>query len=168
MLTDVDLKRLGIKKVAQRRNLYRKIQNIPEFTIPVDVPKDLSSWLHQIGLQDYKTKFRRNQIKTVRDMEALKSFTIKEINEDLNITKLGHVRRLQDAIKRLRNPTHDERVITKFKEEISQAFLHDLRSVNQEENKFWKDLIRACLEPASDAFGFEEILKGKLQNLRNE
>lgn len=38
MLTDVDLKRLGIKKVAQRRNLYRKIQNIPEFTIPVDVP----------------------------------------------------------------------------------------------------------------------------------
>lgn len=54
----------------------------------------------------------------------------------------------------------DERVITKFKEEISQAFLHDLRSVNQEENKFWKDLIRACLEPASDAFGFEEILKG--------
>lgn len=54
----------------------------------------------------------------------------------------------------------DERIITKFKEEISQAFLHDLKSVNQEENKFWKDLIRTCLEPASDAFGFEEILKG--------
>lgn len=57
-------------------------------------------------------------------------------------------------------PFSDERVITEFKEEISQAFLHDLKSVNQEENKFWKDLIRACLEPASDAFGFEEILKG--------
>lgn len=51
--------------------------------------KDLSSWLHQIGLEEYKPNFRRNQIKTVRDMEALKSFTIKEINEDLNITKPG-------------------------------------------------------------------------------
>lgn len=57
--------------------------------VHVVLQKDLSSWLHQIGLQEYKPNFRRNQIKTVRDMEALKSFTIKEINEDLNITKPG-------------------------------------------------------------------------------
>lgn len=54
-----------------------------------NLQKDLSSWLHQIGLEEYKPNFRRNQIKTVRDMEALKSFTIKEIKEDLNITKPG-------------------------------------------------------------------------------
>ena len=48
-----------------------------------------------------------------------------------------------------------------MKEEISQAFKHNLRSVNQKEHKFWKDLLHACLEPDLDAFGFEEILKGE-------
>ena len=48
-----------------------------------------------------------------------------------------------------------------MKEEISQAFKHDLRSVNKEEHKFWKDLLHACLEPDLDAFGSEEILKGE-------
>ena len=48
-----------------------------------------------------------------------------------------------------------------MKEEISQAFKHDLRSVNQEEHKFWKDLLHVCLEPDLDAFGSEEILKGE-------
>ena len=46
-----------------------------------------------------------------------------------------------------------------MKEEISQAFKHDLCSVNQEEHKFQKDLLHACLKPKLDAFGFEEIPK---------
>ena len=41
MLTEIDLKRLGIKKLAHRRNLHRRIQNIPEFRIPVDDPVSL-------------------------------------------------------------------------------------------------------------------------------
>ena len=48
-----------------------------------------------------------------------------------------------------------------MKEKISQAFKHDLRSVNQEEHKFWNDLLLACLEPDLDTFGSEEILKGE-------
>ncbi|XP_078327719.1 uncharacterized protein LOC111117764 isoform X4 [Crassostrea virginica] len=79
MLTEVDLKRLGIKKLAHRRNLHRRIQNIPEFRIPVDVPRDPSTWLETLGLAEYKANVQRNHIKTVRDMEALKSFTEKEI-----------------------------------------------------------------------------------------
>ena len=48
-----------------------------------------------------------------------------------------------------------------MKKEISQAFKHDLRSVNQEEHKFWRDLLHDCLEPDLDAFGSEEILNCK-------
>ena len=48
-----------------------------------------------------------------------------------------------------------------MKEGISQAFKHNLLSVTQEEHKFWKDLLHACLEPDLDAFGSEEILKGE-------
>ena len=55
----------------------------------------------------------------------------------------------------------EEREIAEMKEEISQAFKHDLRSVNQEEHKFRKDLLHACLELNLYNFGFEEILKGK-------
>lgn len=44
MLTEKDLKRLGIKKVAHRRNLLRKIQDIPEFKIPIDVPVCISNF----------------------------------------------------------------------------------------------------------------------------
>nr|XP_022306572.1 uncharacterized protein LOC111112966 isoform X3 [Crassostrea virginica] len=167
-LTEIDLKRLGIKKLAHRRNLHRRIQNIPEFRIPVGVPRDPNTWLETVGLAEYKANFRQNHIKTVRDMEALKSFTEKEIREDLHITKPGHIQRMKDAIKRLRNPTKEEREIAEMKEEISQAFKHDLRSVNKEEHKFWKDLLHACLEPDLDAFGSDEILKGNLLTLRNE
>ncbi|XP_048748701.2 uncharacterized protein LOC125660927 isoform X3 [Ostrea edulis] len=168
MLTEKDLKRLGIKKVAHRRNLLRKIQDIPEFKIPIDVPKDVTSWLVTIGLEEYKTNFKKNDIKTIKDMETLKSFKDQEIREELNITKPGHVQRLLDAINCLRNPTQEERIITEIKEQISRSHQHELKSVNQEEYKFWSDLIRACLEPGSDAFGFEEILKTKLASLRNE
>ena len=48
-----------------------------------------------------------------------------------------------------------------MKEEISQALKPDLRSVNQEEHKFWKDLLHACQEPDLNAFGSEEILKSE-------
>ncbi|XP_061191089.1 uncharacterized protein LOC133199272 [Saccostrea echinata] len=168
MLTEKDLKRIGIEKVAHRQKLYRKIQDIPEFKIPIDVPKDVSSWLHMIGLEEYKHNFNRNQIKTVKDMVALKSFTEKEIKEDLKITKPGHIKRLLDAIDCLRNPTPEERIITEIKEQIGRAYQHDLRSVNQEEYKFWADLIEACLAPSADVFGFEQILKTKLETLRNE
>ena len=58
----------------------------------------------------------------------------------------------------------EEREIAKMKEGISQAIKHDLRSVNQEEHKFWKDLLHACLEPDLDAFGYEKSFKGEPLN----
>ena len=54
-----------------------------------NVGGDPNTWLETVGLAEYKSNFRRNHIKTVRDMEALKSFTEKEIREDLHITKPG-------------------------------------------------------------------------------
>lgn len=38
MLTERDLKRLGIKKLAHRKILCRMIEDIPDFIIPVTVP----------------------------------------------------------------------------------------------------------------------------------
>lgn len=51
--------------------------------------KDVTSWLVTIGLEEYKTNFKKNDIKTIKDMETLKSFKDQEIREELNITKPG-------------------------------------------------------------------------------
>nr|XP_022311746.1 uncharacterized protein LOC111116983 [Crassostrea virginica]XP_022311747.1 uncharacterized protein LOC111116983 [Crassostrea virginica] len=114
MLTEIDLKRLGIKKLAHRRNLHRRIQTFRNLEFPLmfhgtlargnNFGGDPNTWLETVGLADYKASFRRNHIKTVRDIEALKSFTEKEIREDLHITKPGHIQGLKDAIERLWNP----------------------------------------------------------------
>ncbi|XP_078327737.1 uncharacterized protein LOC144623228 isoform X2 [Crassostrea virginica] len=69
------------------------------------IQRDPNTWLETVGLAEYKANFRRNHIKTVRDMEALKSFTEKEIREDLHITNPGHIQRIKDAIVCLSNPT---------------------------------------------------------------
>ena len=57
-----------------------------------NVGGDPNTWLETVGLADDKANFWQNHIKTVRDMEALKSFTEKEIREDLHITKPGTAR----------------------------------------------------------------------------
>lgn len=47
-----------------------------------------------------------------------------------------------------------------MEEQIRKACDHDMENVNKEENKFWSDLIQACLQPGSGAFSLETILKG--------
>ncbi|XP_062610784.1 uncharacterized protein LOC134272577 [Saccostrea cucullata] len=169
MLTENDLKQIGIKKVAHRRKLFRLIQDIPEFKIPIGVPNDVHSWLSGIGLLEYKQNFNRNQIKTVQDMEVLKTITKKEIKEDLRITKSGHIQRLLDAIACLRQPAKEEQIITEIKKQIGKVHnLKDLGSVNRQENKFWVDLIKTCLAPSADVFSLEQTLKKNLRTLRNE
>ncbi|XP_062598687.1 uncharacterized protein LOC134260123, partial [Saccostrea cucullata] len=169
MLTEKDLKRIGIKIVAHRTKLFRLIQDIPEFKIPIGVPNDVQSWLRGIGLLEYKQSFNRNQIKTVQDMEVLKTITKEEIEEDLKITKSGHIQRLLDAIPCLRQPAKEERIMREIKEQIGQIHhLEDLSSVNREEYKFWADLIKVCLTPSADVFSLEQTLKENLRTLRNE
>lgn len=51
-------------------------------------------------------------------------------------------------------------MITKIQEQIRKQYDKDMRNINGEENKFWNDLIKACLQPSSGAFSLETILKG--------
>ena len=51
--------------------------------------KDVSTWLKNIGLEQYKADFEREQIETSKQMEVLKSFGRREIEKELKITKKG-------------------------------------------------------------------------------
>lgn len=52
---------------------------------------DPYQWLQKLGLEIYKPNFQRNHIKSAQDMEALKSFSKKDIKKELGIKKTGKV-----------------------------------------------------------------------------
>ena len=53
----------------------------------------MEKWLAEIGLSQYSKAFRKEQIKTSKDMEVLKSFGRNEIEKELKITKIGKNRK---------------------------------------------------------------------------
>ena len=51
--------------------------------------ENVDKWLKTIGLSQYCKVFKREQIKTAKDMEVLKSFGRSELEKELKITKQG-------------------------------------------------------------------------------
>ena len=52
--------------------------------------ENVSTWLENIGLKQYKANFEREQIRTSKEMEVLKSFGRQEVEKELKITKKGN------------------------------------------------------------------------------
>lgn len=52
---------------------------------------NVDDWLEEIGLSMYRDKFYKNKIKTLKEMEILKSFNTKMIYDQLEIKKQGNV-----------------------------------------------------------------------------
>lgn len=167
-MTEKELKDIGIKTKGTKQKLLQEIQRLPTYEIVAEVPENVKTWLVNIGLEQYESKFTREQIRTSKEMEVLKSFGRNEIEKELKITKKGHIKRLLYAIRRLRNPTEEERKIIETRKAIDLASTHQLKKVNVEEHDFWERLKNKCLLPSSTVFGLEEDLKQKLGDLRNQ
>lgn len=167
-MTEKELKFIGVKKTAHIRYLLEGIKKLPDFDIETLVPKNAEDWLETIGLSQYLKNFKQNRIYETKEMEVLKTFDKKEIEKELGIEKVGHIKRLKYAISKLRNPTEEERTAMFVRKELENATTHSLRKVNLEEYAFWSDLKSQCLEPYSTVFGLEEELKKKLGGLRNQ
>uniref|UniRef100_A0A2C9L3V7 SAM domain-containing protein n=1 Tax=Biomphalaria glabrata TaxID=6526 RepID=A0A2C9L3V7_BIOGL len=88
-ITAKDLHHIGVKRKGHVQHLLDLISNLPGFEIHYKVPTDVKSWLKEIGLSMYKDTFSRNTIKTLKDMEILKSPHVKEIVDQLGIVKQG-------------------------------------------------------------------------------
>jgi len=65
---------------------------------------DISQWLRELGLEVYLESFQENEI----DAGVLPSLTLEDIR-DLGVTKVGHRRKLLDAIAALDNPQAADR-----------------------------------------------------------
>ncbi|XP_053388115.1 uncharacterized protein LOC123541765 isoform X2 [Mercenaria mercenaria] len=163
-MTEKDLRKIGVKNDGEIVTLLSRIRTLPDFKIAPEIPTTLSEWLHNIGLEQYKANFMEASIKSKEEMEALKSFGKQDINEQLKIVKKGHVKRLRDAIKQMRQPTKREEKIEKARKALQKNIPEDHSNGLQQ---FWTDLIKLCLVPQSSAFGSENTLKERLSKLRN-
>ncbi|XP_033725123.1 uncharacterized protein LOC117315086 isoform X2 [Pecten maximus] len=166
-MKEKDLTTIGIKRKAHVTYLMERISVLPEFRIEVKVPENVLEWLQEIGLEQYYGAFKSNKITAPKDLEILKSFSRKEIESELKIIKAGHVARLLNAIKHLRNPTEEELKRIDVKKDLGKTECYEIERINPDEHIFWKDLTDACLKPGSMAFGHNEDLKEKLEELRN-
>ncbi|KAL4216723.1 hypothetical protein ACF0H5_024446 [Mactra antiquata] len=166
-MTEKELKDIGIKRKGMKKYLMEEIKKLPDYEIQAEVPENVEQWLDIIGLKQYIKNFYKEQIKTPKDMEVLKSFGRTEIEKELKITKSGHIKRLMYAIRRLRNPTANELKIMEVKRSLMVPKTHKLVEINPAENEFWEYLRNICLLPQSTAFGLEDDLKDKLGGLRN-
>lgn len=165
-MKESELKDIGIKSKGHRQHLLQKIKLLPDFVPNTEVPDTADEWLENIGLAIYKKNFVENQIITREDMAVLKSMSLHDIKKELDIRRTGHIKRLYQAIQKLRDPTRDEETRAKIRHDLMLIPVLKQSTINPEENEFWEALKKACLVPDT-GFGREEELKDKLGDLRN-
>ncbi|KAH9513510.1 Chitin synthase, class 2 [Bulinus truncatus] len=135
-LTESDLLQMGVQRKGHVQFILSQISNLPAFEIEYKVPNDVDDWLNEIGLLMYKEKFHKNKIKTLKEMEILKSFNDKTIADQLEIKKRGHIKRLLYAIRMLRDPTEAQKKAFRIRQLLDDLDLQDMKICNIEEFAF--------------------------------
>ncbi|BFZ23575.1 hypothetical protein BsWGS_26614 [Bradybaena similaris] len=166
-LREADLRRMGITKKGHVQFLIAEIAKLPAFEIEYQVPTNVQDWLQEIGLAEYCDNFYRNHIQTPKEMEILKRFDRKEIEKELGINKDGHVKRLLEAIQKLRDPSESQLKTIKMRQTIEDIPVRYLNEIDVAEYEFWNQLRKKCLEPDLKAFGIDAEVKVNLVELRN-
>ncbi|KAK6965691.1 Chitin synthase class 2, partial [Biomphalaria glabrata] len=166
-LTEADLIQMGVNRKGHVQFILSLISTLPAFEIEYKVPNNVDDWLEEIGLSMYRDKFYKNKIKTLKEMEILKSFNTKMIYDQLEIKKQGHIKRLLYAIRMLRDPSEAQKKIIRMRQLLDVVNFNDLKRCNVGEFDFWTSLRSKCLEPDLKAFGMEAEIKDKLVGLRN-
>ncbi|XP_052786290.1 uncharacterized protein LOC128221729 [Mya arenaria] len=164
-MSEKELKDVGVKSAGLKSFFMENIKRLPDYEIQAFVPKTVDEWLDNIGLGIYKENFKKEQIRIAKDMEVLKSFSRSDIERDLNIKKIGHIKRLLYAISKLRNPTEAEMKLIEVGERLNKPV--QVKLSNKDGFEFWDNLRNFCLIPQSTAYGLEKDLKEKLGDLRN-
>ncbi|KXJ20584.1 Caskin-1 [Exaiptasia diaphana] len=167
-MTDDDLRSIGIERSGDRSQILDEIKNIPFPPVDTDVPENLKEWLHKLGLGRYWTHFEKNGYKKPRMLERLKDMKVeslrKELKEDLNVLKLGHLNKMIKAITNMRYATSAQREIHQTRKIVDKV---NPIEIDGKELRFWEMLRSRCLLPESAVFGSMTELKEKLEDLRD-
>ncbi|XP_028399424.1 uncharacterized protein LOC114522855 isoform X2 [Dendronephthya gigantea] len=171
-MTEQELKDIGIETRGHRKKLLREIEQLPVVELDNNVPDNVDIWLTDLGLHEYWLNFKRNSYDNPKALEDLKVMNQSDLNtllnDDFEIWKSGHVKKLTLAIRRLQYPSAIERKIREARLTLNRVPLRSLKDDNDGiEHEFWTRLRELRLLPESKAFGQYSELADKLAELRN-
>jgi len=189
-LKEDDLRSMGFHELINGRAIIRrlleasnpsklKLQRAP---VPAIIPTTLSDWLVYIHLECYPNNFRALGYGQ-NDLVLLENFGVADINA-LGVRKRAHVKKLQDAIKKLgellfqgRQPEGlpkdmIERLDTReMVRQMEAATLENSllvpRHVRAHEDAFWEQVVSELLDYKLDPIENVANLKSDLEKLRN-
>ncbi|XP_051994235.1 caskin-1-like isoform X2 [Xyrauchen texanus] len=109
-ITPEDLTAIGVIKPGHRKKMLSEISkmNIPEW-IPQEKPASLAEWLSAIGLNQYYQTLVQNGYD---NMDFISDITLEDLKE-IGITKLGHLKKLMLAVRRLSELPPEAEILSK-------------------------------------------------------
>ncbi|KAJ3038178.1 hypothetical protein HDV00_000923 [Rhizophlyctis rosea] len=119
LLTEEDLTNLGVTKLGPRRRLWAAVQELKKqkegIQKGVAKPATIGQWLNSLDMEECEQNFHEQEI-TLADLVML-------TEDDLNglVKKVGHKRRIREAIDKLRNEGAGALVATPVSETASTA-----------------------------------------------
>lgn len=165
-----DIEALGVKSMGSVNRIMKAIDKLPDMcmTIQPGVPENVAVWLESLGLSEYRDSFAKAGYEGKDGVSCLVSVDSEVLRQEIGVSKPGHWKKLQMAIKMIKHPTDREVAILKAKVTITELPHQVLGNDERKpEHDFWSELKNTCLEPDSEEFNEVEDLKQKLTELRN-
>ncbi|XP_078667035.1 uncharacterized protein LOC144908937 isoform X2 [Branchiostoma floridae x Branchiostoma belcheri] len=168
-MTNKDLQAIGIKNKFHQDILMKEIKKLPEYELDDTVPENCRQWLESIDMEQYVGSFENYGIISKNDLASLKTMDVEDLLKELNITKLAHLKRITDAIKKMKSPEETGRRINQVKNIMKKVktIIMQYDSTRSLEFKFWDKLRQECLDPEISLFSTDTDIRTQLVQLRN-
>ncbi|XP_062523518.1 uncharacterized protein LOC134198189 isoform X2 [Corticium candelabrum] len=171
-MKEKDIRSLGVTKTADVKVIMMAIDELPDTSVPRRVPNNVSDWLLSIGLPQYEEQFARAGCKGECTLASLITLDRDILENEVGVTKEGHLKKLEMALKMIKYPADCEVAIIKAKSAIDGLDKHRMadsedRKVNLEYD-FWNRLQEKSLIPESDEYKEGGKIKQNLNELRNK
>ncbi|XP_066298319.1 uncharacterized protein [Branchiostoma lanceolatum] len=147
----------------------KEIKKLPESELDDTIPENCRQWLESIGMEEYINSFETYGIISKDHLASLKSTDVNDLLKELKITKMAHIKRITNAIKKMKSPEETGRRIHQVKNIMKKVkttiMQHD--STRSLEFKFWDKLRQECLDPEIALFSTDTDIRTQLVQLRN-
>ncbi|CAH1233179.1 MFGE8 [Branchiostoma lanceolatum] len=169
-MTNKDLEAIRITKKLHQNVLMKEIKKLPESELDDTIPENCRQWLESIGMEEYINSFETYGIISKDHLASLKSTDVNDLLKELKITKMAHIKRITNAIKKMKSPEETGRRIHQVKNIMKKVkttiMQHD--STRSLEFKFWDKLRQECLDPEIALFSTDTDIRNNVRERERE
>ncbi|XP_062523697.1 ephrin type-A receptor 2-like isoform X2 [Corticium candelabrum] len=109
---------LGVQKADLVQRIIRAIDELPDTSVPLGVPNNVSDWLKSLGLSQYQQQFVEAGYEGRSDIVNLVSLNQDILKNEIGVTKPGHLKKLQMALENVKHSTNREMATRQVKSVI--------------------------------------------------